>query len=224
VLGAGIGALVAGALIGFFLMAFGSWPILLLGLIGVPIAWAYTAPPLKLAYRGLGEVAVFFAMGPLMVLGAYLVHRAPFEGLPGALAASLPVGCLVAAILHANNVRDLEDDRRVGKRTLATILGPVGARRELDVLLGAAYGLVPLLAFTGLVPWIALVTWFSAPRAWAIRKLAASSFDPQVLRPLVRMTANVHLRFGLLLAAGVATPGLVRAVLGMMLDGVSFGT
>ena len=102
------------------------WPILLLGLIGVPLAYGYTAPPLKLAYRGLGELNVFVLMGPLMVLGGFLVHRA--AGSRVALTASLPIGCLVAAILHANNLRDLDDDRALGKQTLATIVGPGWAK------------------------------------------------------------------------------------------------
>ena len=68
----GIAFFVVGGAAGFVLMSTAGWPILLLGLIGVPLAYGYTAPPLKLAYRGLGELNVFFLMGPVMVLGGFL--------------------------------------------------------------------------------------------------------------------------------------------------------
>src|SRR5215212_9393680 len=106
VLLAGIAFFVAGGAAGFALVSMAGWPILLLGLIGLPLAYGYTAPPLKLAYRGLGELNVFMLMGPLMVLGGFLVHRT--AGALVALTASLPIGCLVAAILHCNNIRDLD--------------------------------------------------------------------------------------------------------------------
>ncbi|MDP8922477.1 MAG: 1,4-dihydroxy-2-naphthoate octaprenyltransferase, partial [Chloroflexota bacterium] len=124
----GVGLFVLAGLCGFVLTAMAGWSILLLGLIGVPLAYGYSAPPLKLAYRGLGELNVFFLMGPVMVLGGVLVHGAAGAGV--GLAASIPVGFLVASILHANNIRDLDDDRQLGKRTIATLVGMRWAKRE----------------------------------------------------------------------------------------------
>lgn len=206
VLAAALGSLALGSVVGLVLVAQVGWPILGLGLVGVLLAWGYTAPPFKLAYRGLGEIAVFLAFGPLMVAGSYLVHQPAAEapGLFTALAASVPIGLLVAAILHANNVRDLDDDRRLGKRTLATVFGHGGSRVEFDVLLGGAYGLVVLLVLVGWLPWPALLALASAPWAWRVRQLVARNFDPKVLLPAVKLTAAVHMRYGLLLAAGLA--------------------
>src|SRR5829696_2383404 len=161
VLAGGIAFFVIGGAAGFVLMGLAGWPILLLGLIGVPLAYGYTAPPLKLAYRGLGELNVFLLMGPLMVLGGFLVHRA--AGLSVALAASLPIGCVVAAILHANNVRDLDDDRALGKHTLATMVGPRWAKVELDVLLGGAFVALIGAVVARLLPWPALLALASLP-------------------------------------------------------------
>lgn len=202
VLAAGIGTLLLGIVCGLILALQVGWPILALGLVGVVLAVGYTAPPLKLAYRGLGEIAVFFAFGPLMVLGGLLVHR-PSGGVVTALAASLPVGLLVAAILHANNVRDLEDDRRVGKRTLATLLGHRGARQEYDVLLAGAYVSVVLAVALQLLPWPSLAAFASLPLALRVHRLVWRETEPRRLGPALPTTAALHLRFGLLLALGL---------------------
>src|SRR5829696_2313494 len=155
VLMAGIAFFVVGGAAGFVLVGMAGWPVLALGLIGVPLAYGYTAPPLKLAYRGLGELNVFMLMGPLMVLGGFLVHRA--AGMSIALTASLPIGCVVAAILHCNNLRDLDDDRALGKRTLATIVGPGWAKLELAALLGGAYAALAAAVALRILPKPALL-------------------------------------------------------------------
>jgi 1,4-dihydroxy-2-naphthoate octaprenyltransferase len=203
VLRAGLVCFAIGSVAGLVLAAQAGAGILLLGLIGVPLAYGYTTPPLKLAYRGVGEVLVFLLMGPLMVLGGFLVQAPPLASLATPLWASVPVGCLVAAILQANNVRDLDDDRRVGKRTLATLLGPYWARREYDALVGAAY--LALGVATGLrsLPWTALLALASLPLALEVRALVANTTDPPRLSPAVRKTALLHLVFGLLLAGGI---------------------
>ena len=84
--------------------------MLALGLASVAAGYFYTASPFSLAYRGLGEVVVFVFMGPVIVVGAYYVQTEAWAWEP--FVASLPIGLLVAAILHANNVRDIENDRQ----------------------------------------------------------------------------------------------------------------
>src|SRR4051812_46890535 len=165
VLVGGIAFFVAGGAAGFALVSMAGWPILLLGLIGVPLAYGYTAPPLKLAYRGLGELNVFVLMGPLMVAGGFLVHRV--AGLTVALTASLPIGCLVAAILHANNLRDLDDDRALGKQTLATIVGPRWAKLELAALIGGAYAVLAAAVYWRILPRTSPVALATLPTAQA---------------------------------------------------------
>jgi 1,4-dihydroxy-2-naphthoate octaprenyltransferase len=205
---AGLAALAIGSLAGLVIVARVGWPILLLGLVGVILAYAYTAPPLKLAYRGLGEVVVFLAMGPGMVLGAYFIHGVT-QGLAAPLAASLSVGCLVAGTLQVNNIRDIDLDRASGKRTLATRLGRARARTEYDVLLAGAYvALVGAVALQ-LLPWPALLALASLPLGVRLRTLVHSESDPHVLAPGVPRAAALHLRFGLLLALGI----LIGAVL-----------
>src|SRR2546423_14829177 len=108
-------------LMGIFLTLHRGWPIVLLGLIGFIGGYFYTAPPFQYKYRALGVPLVFLLMGPLMVVGAYYALTGRYSD--QALLASLPVGFLVAAILHANDVRDVDDDARTGFKKLSTLVG-----------------------------------------------------------------------------------------------------
>jgi 1,4-dihydroxy-2-naphthoate octaprenyltransferase len=141
-------------------------------------------------------------MGPLMVLGAYLIHGGDSR-LPAALAGSLPVGCLVAGILQVNNIRDIDLDRASGKLTLAARLGRPRARLEYDLLLACAYLALPVSVAAGLLPWPALLALLTAPVAWRLRSLLHTEENPQRLAPAVPGAARLELRFGLLLALGI---------------------
>jgi 1,4-dihydroxy-2-naphthoate octaprenyltransferase len=208
VLVGGVSFFIVGAAAGFTLVGLAGWPILVLGLIGIPLAYGYTAPPLKLAYRGLGELNVFILMGPLMVLGGFLVHRA--VGLRIAMTASLPIGCLVAAILHANNIRDLDDDRALGKQTLATIVGPRWAKVEFDALIFGAYVALIAAVWRRILPWPALLALLSLPIALQTRRTVMQGDSPRALAPAVRQSAKLHAVFGTLLATGLGGSAIVR--------------
>lgn len=198
----GLAAMALGSLAGLVIVAKAGWPVLMLGLIGVPLAYAYTAPPFKLAYRSLGELVVFVLMGPGMVVGAYLIQGAQ-RGLATPLVASLAVGCLVAGILQVNNIRDIDLDRASGKRTLATRLGAWGARREYDLLLGGTYLVLLGAVALRVLPWPALLALASLPMAARLRALVNAEAEPDRLAPAVPRAAALHLRFGLLLALGI---------------------
>jgi 1,4-dihydroxy-2-naphthoate octaprenyltransferase len=113
---------VAGAAFGLYLngLVRGN-AVLLIGLTGIAGGLFYTALPVKLSYRGLGEVAVFFCFGPLLVAGSYLVQAGRLDF--WVFAVSVPAGLLVLAILLVNEVLDVEWDRRGGKNTLVVALG-----------------------------------------------------------------------------------------------------
>ena len=128
----------------------------------------YTARPIALKYVALGEPSVFLMFGPLMVTGAYYVQRSEFAG--QAVWVSIPVGILVALILLANNIRDIQFDGRVGIRTLATLLGKSSAVRFYELLVVGVYGVTALLVVLGqLSPW-AFLTLLSLPLAFKLVK------------------------------------------------------
>jgi 1,4-dihydroxy-2-naphthoate octaprenyltransferase len=200
VLIAGVACFALGSLIGLYLVSVAGPFILWLGLFSVATGWFYTAGPFALAYIGLGEVAVFIFMGPVMVVGSYYVQTQRVT-LPVVLA-SLPVGFLVAAILHANNLRDLEVDRQFGKKTLATLLGRAGARVEYYTLVGGTYLSLLLIVALGIAPLWTLVSLVTLPLAFRIMQIAARETEPRELQPVLRQTAKLHMQFGTLLVVG----------------------
>ena len=212
-----IGAIVTvtlGVLIGLFLVT-QSGPLLIwIGLGGVLVVILYTAGPVPLAYIGLGEIAVFIFMGPLMVLGAYYVMAKQVTPTP--LLAGLPIAFLVAAILHANNLRDLDADRAAKKRTLAVLFGRRFARIEYFVLIAGAYLTLIVLVAAGWIPWLGLVALVTLQEARRLLELALSSEDALVLHGVQGRTARLHRDFGASLIIGWLAALLINALLAAM--------
>jgi 1,4-dihydroxy-2-naphthoate octaprenyltransferase len=200
VLVAGLAAFALGAGIGLYLVSVAGPFIFWLGLASILVGFFYTAGPFALAYIGMGEIAVFLFMGPVIVIGSYYV-QAQAVTWPVVLA-SLPVGFLVAAILHANNLRDLDIDKQFGKRTLATILGRHGAIVEYYVLLGATYLSLVITVALGVAPYWTLISLLTLPLAVRLMRIVAVEREPAALQPVLRQTAKLHTRFGVFLIAG----------------------
>ncbi len=131
----GVATLVFGfaALISSFLVLRAGWPIAVIALTGILAGIFYTAGPRPLGYIGLGEALVFIFFGPVAVMGTYYVQS--FEMHAGVFFAGLAAGCFSSAILVVNNLRDIETDRRSGKRTLAVRFGASFARKEYFTLM-----------------------------------------------------------------------------------------
>jgi 1,4-dihydroxy-2-naphthoate octaprenyltransferase len=201
----------AGALIGLFLM-FRTGPLLFwIGLGGVFVVVTYTAGPFPLAYNGLGELAVGIFMGPAMVLGAYYVTAEQFAWSP--VIASLPISLTVAAILHANNIRDIDADKAVNKRTLAVLLGRENAKKEYVVLVAGAYVALVALVIVRVMPPTTLIALITLPEARRLIQIFRTETDPAKLHPAQGRTAKLHGQFGLLIVAGWLAWLLLRALL-----------
>ena len=198
----GIACFVAGSAVGLVLVGMTGTALLWLGLASVAAGFFYTAAPVSLAYVGLGEVTVFLFMGPVIVMGAYYVQVEEWSRT--AFLVSLPVAFLVTGILHANNMRDIEDDRRTGKRTIATIIGRRWANYEYYVLIGGAYVALVAMVVAGAAPWTVLVALVTLPAAVKAIRLAATTTSPRRLNFVLRDTALLHRNFGALLALGLA--------------------
>jgi len=203
-------SVLAGSLIGLFLLTQSGWLLLWIGLGGVLVVITYTAGPFPLAYNGLGEVAVFIFMGSLMVLGAYYVMAREFSWTP--VIAAIPIGFMVAAILHANNVRDIDADRAVNKRTLAVLFGLRIARIEYMVLVGGAYVAVVVMILLNVMPITALAVLITAPEAYRLIQIINTSRDTALLHQAQGRTAKLHGRFGLWLVIGWATSLLIQRI------------
>ena len=201
VLSGGLLLIALGAALGL-LLAFLSGPLLLLiGAFGALTGFFYTAPPLRLGYRGLGEACVALDFGVLPVLGAFYVQAGRLS--LGAFLASLPVAFLVAAVLWANEIPDIPYDRAAGKLTLPARLGPEGAARGLAVLFVAAFLSVAFLALLWRRP-VLLLPLAAAPLAVAsVLRAVENSRRPDRLGPACKLAVLAHLVGGLLLFASL---------------------
>lgn len=197
---ASIGVFLAGSICGLVLVMYAGWPVLAAGVASVFAGYFYTASPIRYGRRGLGEVGVFCFMGPVMVMGAYYVQLEQLTW--PAFYASLPVGLLVANILHANNLRDIENDRARGKVTISTLVGRPLADYALWGLVLAAYGVVVVCAAVGQLGAGSLVVLASLPAAFMTLR-ALQETESRALNVLVRNSARLHMQFGVLLALGL---------------------
>ncbi len=199
--------LAAGTLIGLYFVCRYGAPIFALGAAGLLGAVFYTATPCGLKYHALGEPLVFLTMGVGMVLGGWMTQGAPASA--RACAAGLPVSFLVAAILQANDVRDIRSDRLSGVRTASVLLGARGARRVYYLLLASAYASLAGLAALRIVPPASLLAALSLPLAWRLctRFRGFTEGEGGRLGMAPHETAVLHLVFGLLMTAGIAAAG-----------------
>jgi len=180
--------------------------LILIGLAGLFVGWAYSAPPLKLMSRGLGEAAV--ACGWLIVVvGADYVQRGTFSALP--FVAGLPYALHVANVLFINQFPDFKADAATGKRNWVVRLGPQRARFGYPLLLGVAHGWLLGAVALGALPWAALVALVSlAPGLAATRGLLAHAAQPAQLVPAIRATIGAAMLHGILLASGLVAARL----------------
>ena len=202
-----ITAFVIATVLGLIVVASSGWPILLVALLSLGAAYFYTAGPKPLGYIALGEVTVFLFMGLAMVMGSYYV-LADQVTWPSFFVGSA-IGLMVAAVLHANNIRDIALDRRAGKATLATIFGRSFANREYLLLLIGMYLFIIVLVAYDRVFWPTLIVFATAPVAVRLVKLCFSEVEGQALNPLLRKSAGLHLRFGTLLVVGLLLSAMI---------------
>jgi 1,4-dihydroxy-2-naphthoate octaprenyltransferase len=186
--------MVAAAAAGVYLVWHGGWPILVIGVLSLVCAVAYTGGPFPLAYHGLGDVFVLVFFGPVAVGGTYLLQRGTLPA--SVLLASVPVGLLATAILMVNNLRDVDGDARAGKRTLAVRFGRRATRAGWIGVVATA--LVLTLVAVG---WPALLALPFA--AWETRALLGR--DGRALDASLAGTARLHLIVGLILVLGSVT-------------------
>ncbi|PRY52103.1 1,4-dihydroxy-2-naphthoate prenyltransferase [Geodermatophilus tzadiensis] len=187
---------------GLVLAALSSWWLVAVGAVCIAAAWTYTGGPLPYGYRALGEVFVFVFFGLVAVAGTTFVQTGRVEGL--ALAAAVPIGLLSVALLVVNNLRDVEGDARVGKRTLAVLLGGTRTRRSYVGLLAVAFAVVVAIGVAR--PW-ALLALAAAPLAVPPSRVVLSGGRGPALIAALQATGLLTLVTGVLLAAGLALSG-----------------
>jgi 1,4-dihydroxy-2-naphthoate octaprenyltransferase len=192
--------------LGIYLVVVGGWPILVLGCLCALGGYLYSAGRRPIAYTPASEVAVFLFMGILIVVIAYAVQAPGNVPLRVPLAA-LPIGGLVAAILLANNIRDMRSDSRGGRRTLPIVLGREVGVLVYRVLLLEAYGAAAVLMALRIVPLECALVFLSVSATLRLWRDIAVTTTSERLDPVVKRTAGLHLAFGLLYTVGVVLGG-----------------
>ncbi len=192
-------------LCGIYLVAVAGPELLLVGAASILAGVLYTGGPRPYGYEGLGEVFVFLFFGVVAVTGSYFVQ---VQALPWqAYGCAVPVGLLASAILVVNNVRDLETDRRTGKRTLAVRLGRERTRALYTVMVAGAFLSVALLwALGSMSPWL-LVCWVTIPLALRLIGVVRTRVDGPSLNVTLARTGALQMVFCLLLSAGILLGG-----------------
>jgi 1,4-dihydroxy-2-naphthoate octaprenyltransferase len=184
---------------GIYLIVVAGPVLLAIGAASIVAGVLYTGGPRPYGYEGLGEVFVFLFFGIVAVSGSYYVQ---IQELPWQVfALAVPVGLLAAAILVVNNVRDIDTDRRAGKRTLAVRLGRERTRALYIGMLVVAYGSLGVIV-AGLCAWT-LLALASLPLAVRLVGIVRTRTDGPSLNGALAGTGMLQLVFCLLLSAGV---------------------
>jgi 1,4-dihydroxy-2-naphthoate octaprenyltransferase len=208
----------AAILLGTSLVYVGGVPILVIGLASVAAGILYTGGPYPFGYYGLGDLFVFVFFGLVAVTGTYYVQATavtagvgPFPTWvpPGtvtveALVAGLPMAALITNILVVNNVRDIESDRRAGKRTLAVLVGYAWSRVEFLALLALAYAVPAWFALRSGFVLAVLLPWLSLPLAALVARTVLAERSEAPLNDALERTGQLVAVYALLFAAGLA--------------------
>jgi 1,4-dihydroxy-2-naphthoate octaprenyltransferase len=187
---------------GIPLVLAGGWPILALGLLSLLFGYAYTGGPFPLAYHGLGEVFVLLFFGFGAVGGTFWLHAGRLA--PEVAVAATQIGFLACGLLAVNNLRDIEEDARSRKHTLAVRLGTRFGRAEIvaftcgPFLVGAAWPLACGRALPAVLPLLAL------PLAMAALRIVLREVPGPRYNAALALAAALQLGFGVLLCLGLA--------------------
>ncbi len=186
--------------VGMYLVALAGWPIFVVGVLSLLFGYAYTGGPFPLAYNGLGDVFVFVFFGLVAVGGTFFVQALSLPAI--ALAAGIPVGALAVALLVVNNLRDVDTDAPVGKRTLVVRFGTSAGKAEYVLALAVAFKTPVAFFVLGEASAVVMLPWLCAPLAVPpLKRVFTQTGEP--LNVALAGTARLLLVFGLLFAAGL---------------------
>lgn len=190
--------------IGLYLSVVVGWPAIGIALPGILLSYFYTAPPLKLDYRGLGlgEVSILIAFGPIPCLGAYFVLTGGLSALP--VIVSVPTGLLTVNVLLMHDLLFFEPYRQSGKRSLAVVLGAGRTQALVLAFSVLAYATIAAAVAAGLVPPASLLCVVAVPLfLWSRAPLPSGQPPPQTYATRTMRTFLHTVAFTLLLAVGL---------------------
>lgn len=191
---------VLSALLGLYLAWLGGWVIIVMGIAAIISAIAYTGGPFPIGYYGLGDIFVFIFFGLASVAGTYYIQAGTVTTAVWWM--TIPPGLIITAILVVNNLRDLENDRKAGKHTLAVRLGEQGTKVQYMICMAIAYlVLIPAIGLH-LIPWTTLLAWLSLPITYQASRVVLTQ-KGRPLNAALAKTGQTALVFSLLFWVGL---------------------
>jgi 1,4-dihydroxy-2-naphthoate octaprenyltransferase len=196
----------AGVALGAVIVFFREPAALWIGVTGLALGWSYHGSPLRLAYRGFGELDVFICYGPILVLSTYLIQTGELSW--QAFWLSVPLGVLIMAFLWVNEFPDYAADRSAAKNNLVARLGRQRASRLLPLIYGCGFGVLLMLPFFGYPVWVLLgfaalpTTVFACVHTW---RAPETFYRHQPVQPAALVSFVIY---ALGAAAGYLIPGL----------------
>ncbi|RFU60249.1 1,4-dihydroxy-2-naphthoate polyprenyltransferase [Bacillus sp. V59.32b] len=188
-------------MLGVYICMESSWWLALIGLICMAIGYLYTGGPLPISSTPFGELFAGFFMGFLIIQLAFFIQTGNVTTF--SILVAIPIGILVGLINLSNNIRDLEGDKKNGRKTLAIIIGRKKAVSLLGWMLTLTYiWIICLVAFETVSPWVLLVL-FSVPKAFQATKGFIGKTVPIQMMPAMKATAQTNTFFGFLLSIGL---------------------
>lgn len=186
---------------GIYLIWYAGWPILVIGVVSIIAALGYTNGPIPYGYYGLGEVFVFIFFGLVATVGTRYVFS---PSVPSAVwAGGVVMGLLAAAILEANNIRDIDTDEVAGKRTLAVVLGRQRARKLYAITMISAFVTIIFSVMLGFLPPMCMMALLVAPLSIPLIQTVYRETAGPPLIEVLKGTAQIQLFTGLLLSLGI---------------------
>ena len=193
---------IVAACIGVYICMNSSWWLAVIGLCGMAVGYLYTGGPFPIAYTPLGELFSGLSMGTGFVLIAFFIqaHMLTVES----ILISIPIGILVGAINMSNNIRDIDEDIKGGRKTLAILLGREKAVAALAISFLISYlWIVAIVLLDYVSPWTLVMFLGLKKPISAIRSFRKGAKEPKYMRVAMKATAITNTIFAFLLSAGL---------------------
>lgn len=190
------------AFIGVYICMNSSWWLVVIGLFGMAVGYLYTGGPLPIAYTPFGELFSGLLMGTCFVLIAFFIQTGTIT--TESVLISIPIGILVGAINMSNNIRDIQEDIKGGRKTLPILLGREKAVVALAIAFAVSYLWIVGIVVLGYVsPWAFVVFLGLKKPISAIQGFKKGATEPKYMRVAMKSTAMTNTIFGFLLSAGL---------------------
>lgn len=188
-------------LFGLYISYMTSWWIALIGAVSMFIGYLYTGGPIPIAYTPFGEVTAGFLMGTVMIGISYFIQTSYVS--KEIILISIPIAIFIGAILLSNNIRDLDNDKESGRKTIAILIGRKNAIIFLASLFAIAYILTIIFVITGTLPTWSLLTLISSIKAVKVINGFHGKTEPIQMMPAMVATGQTNTIYGILLGVSL---------------------